>query len=136
MTWPNLTIFLLILSSLTLPGVHRLLIHIWRNIHLKKKTTKTITSAGFIKWTGRALTFYLLNFLNVIIHLPFLKLSSILFRSIKMKTWNWSANSTDPGQTVHMAVQVDLTLYWWQKLITFGFGRIRVKLALNCWVGV
>ena len=35
-----------------------------------------------------------------------------------MKSLSWSAN-TD--------VQAGLALYWWQRLITFGSGRIRVN---------
>ena len=30
-----------------------------------------------------------------------------------------------------MDVQTGLALYWWQWLITFGFGRIRVKLTIK-----
>ena len=59
-----------------------------------------------------------LNFLNGIIHLTFIEQSIIIFRDIKVITWSWSANSIEPSQTA---------LYWWQRLITFGFGRIRVK---------
>ena len=33
------------------------------------------------------------NFINGIIHLPFLALSIIIFRDIKMRTLSWSANS-------------------------------------------
>ena len=52
----------------------------------------------------------LLNFLNGIIHLLFLKLSIIIFKDIKIRTW--SANSIAPGQTAGLA------LYQWQRLIT------------------
>ena len=38
------------------------------------------------------LTLIMPNFLNGIIHLPFLALSIIIFRDIKMKTWSWSAS--------------------------------------------
>ena len=31
-----------------------------------------------------------------------LALSIIIFRDIKMKTWRWSANSIEPGQTAQM----------------------------------
>ena len=36
------------------------------------------------------LTLTMPNFLNGIIHLPFLALSIIIFRDIKMKTWTWT----------------------------------------------
>ena len=39
-----------------------------------------------------------MNFLNGIIHLPFLNLSIIIFRDFKMKTWSWSVNSIQPSQ--------------------------------------
>ena len=38
-----------------------------------------------------------------------------------MGTCSWSVDSKEPGQTAWMA------LYWWQRLITFGVDRIRVK---------
>ena len=63
------------------------------------------------------LTLTMPNFLNGITHLPFLALSIISFRDIKMKTWSWSANS----------IELRLALYWWQRLITFCVGRITVK---------
>ena len=44
------------------------------------------------------LTLNLLNFLNEIIHFPFLKLFIIIFRNIKIGNWNWSVNSIEPGQ--------------------------------------
>ena len=45
------------------------------------------------------LTLSMLNFLNGIIHLPFLALSIIILRDIKMRTWSLSANSIEHGQT-------------------------------------
>ena len=56
------------------------------------------------------LTLTMPNFLNGIISLPFLALSIIIFRDIKMKTYK--------------------ALYWWQRLITFDVGRIRVRIAI------
>ena len=70
---------------------------------------------------------YHADFLNGIIHFTFLAFSIIIFRDIKMKTYSWPANSIEPGQDV----QASMTLYWWQRLITFGVGRIRVKRNLN-----
>ena len=72
------------------------------------------------------LTLNLMNFLNGIIHLPFLELSVIIIWDIKNRTWKmvsqqyraWS-NCTD--------VQAGLALYWWQRLITFGSSKRRVK---------
>ena len=51
------------------------------------------------------LTLTLLNFLNGIIQLPFLELSIIIFKDIKMRTWSWPANSTEPGQTAGLQTQ-------------------------------
>ena len=48
------------------------------------------------------LTINLLNFLNEIIQFPFLELTIIIFRDIKMRSWSWSANSIEPGQTARM----------------------------------
>ena len=63
-----------------------------------------------------SLTLIMLNYLNGIIHLPFSALSFIILMDIMMKTYSWSANSIELGQTAR-----------WQKLITFGVGRIRIK---------
>ena len=43
----------------------------------------------------------LLNFLNEIIHIPFLELSNIILRDIK-KNFSWSADILEPGQTAQM----------------------------------
>ena len=72
------------------------------------------------------LTLNLLNLFNSIIHLQLPELSIIIFRHIKIENLMlvsqqkraWS-DCTD--------VQAGLTVYWWQRLITFGFGRIRVN---------
>ena len=45
------------------------------------------------------LTLTLLNFLNDIVHLPFLEMSIINLEDIKMKIRSWSANSIQPGKT-------------------------------------
>ena len=63
------------------------------------------------------------NFLNGIIHLPFIELSIIIFRDIKMKTSSLQYRAWSDCTNV----QAGLALYMWQKLITFGVGRIRVK---------
>ena len=56
------------------------------------------------------------NFLNGIIHHPFLELYIIIFRGIKLRIWRWSDNSIiEPGQTA-TDVQAGLALYWWQRL--------------------
>ena len=73
-------------------------------------------------------TLNLPNFIIGINHLPFMALSIIFFRDIKMKL---KANSIEPGQTARMA------LYWWQRLITFGVSRVKVPLhvyPVNCLV--
>ena len=46
-----------------------------------------------------SLTLNRLNFINGIIHRPFLEMSITIFRGIKMRTWSWSANSIEPDQT-------------------------------------
>ena len=79
------------------------------------------------------LTFFLLNFSNGIIHLPFLDLSFIIFRDIKIKTWLWSANSIESGQTSRMCRMTwfYIVLHWWQRLITFGSIMLRGKSDIN-----
>ena len=71
------------------------------------------------------LTLTMLNFLNEIILLTFLALSIISFRDIKIKTWRWSQQYRTWSDC--MDVHAGLALYCWQRLITFGVGRIRVK---------
>ena len=44
----------------------------------------------------------LLNFLNGIIHIPFLELPIKSFKEVKMLTWSWSANSIESGQTAQI----------------------------------
>ena len=63
-----------------------------------------------------------MNFLNGIIHLPFLEFSIIILGISRLEHERWSANSIEP------VVQTDLVLYWWQNVITFGSSRIRVNL--------
>ena len=70
----------------------------WYPEHFQKKIDKSRWQVQQIK----GLTLNLLNFLNWIIHLPFLELYIIMLRDIKTKTWSWSANSVEPGQTVWM----------------------------------
>ena len=72
-------------------------------------------------------TFNLLNFLkfNGITHLIFLELSIFVFRDIKIKTWSWSANRS--YDRAWSDVQAGLAIYWWQRLITFDSGWIRVN---------
>ena len=62
---------------------------------------------------------------NSIIRLPFLALSIIILRvqggNLNLVSQQYRAWSYCTG------VHAGLALYWWQKLITFGVGRIRVK---------
>ena len=44
----------------------------------------------------------LLNFLFEVIHLPFLELSIIIYKDIKMIIWSWSDNIKEPGQSTWM----------------------------------
>ena len=53
-------------------------------------------------YTFSSLTLNLLNFLNGIIHLPFLDLSIIIFKDTKMRSWSWSTNSIEHGQNARM----------------------------------
>ena len=64
--------------------------------------------AGFLKWNNPP-------YILVTFHYH--------FSDIKMRIWSWPDNSIEPGQNAGLA------LYWWQRLNTFGSGRIRVK----CW---
>ena len=48
------------------------------------------------------------------------------FRDIKMKTWKLVTQQHRAWSDC-MDVQADMALYWCQRLITFGVGRIRVK---------
>ena len=66
------------------------------------------------------LTLNLLNFLNGLVHFPFLELSIVIFRNIKMRTWIWSANSIEPGQTAQMC-----------RSITFSSSKIRVNINIQ-----
>ena len=84
------------------------------------KCNKQCTAIQMFLHSCRIMSFILLtlimpNFLNGKIHLPFLALSIIIFRDIKMKTYSWSASSIEPGQTARMC--------------TFGVGRIRVNMT-------
>ena len=64
------------------------------------------------------LTLNLLNFLNVLVYFTFSELSINILHDIKMRTWNWSANSIEPGQTAQMHRLA------WQRFVTFSPGSI------------
>ena len=68
------------------------------------------------------LTLTMPNYLIGIIHLQFMALSIIIFRDIKMKSSSWSENSIECCQTART---------WWQRLITFGVGRVRVNFNMS-----
>ena len=72
------------------------------------------------------LTLTLPNFLYGIIHLPFLELSIIIFRDVKIKTWKLVIQQYR-GWSDCTEVQAGMALYWWQSLFTFGVGWIRVN---------
>ena len=59
------------------------------------RVRKIVLSVSPVKLGHSYLTINLLNFMNGIIHLPYLELSIIIFRKIKMRTW--LANSIEPG---------------------------------------
>ena len=70
----------------------------------------------------------LLNFLNGIIHLPVLELCIIIvqeYQDEKLVSQQYKILSDCT------AVQADLALCWWPKLITFGSSRIRVDWLQN-----
>ena len=69
----------------------------------------------------KVLTLNLLNFLNWIIRFPFLELSIINLKFVSQQYTSWS-DCTD--------VQAGVALYLWQKLITYGFSRIRVNIIV------
>ena len=75
-----------------------------------------------------ALTLTMLNFLNEIIFLKFLALSIIIFGDIKMKTCHVGQPTVLRAWSDCTDVQAGQALYWWQRLITFGVGRIRVNI--------
>ena len=58
---------------------------------------------------------FLPNFLNEIIHLPFLKLFIIIFRDVKIRTWSSPANNLELyrawSDSECMDVQAGLALY-------------------------
>ena len=71
------------------------------------------------------------NFLNGIINLQFLGLSIIIFRDSRMRTWS-SCIQQYRAWSNCMDVQACLyILYWWQRLLTFCSGRIRIKSDIN-----
>ena len=95
------------------------------------------------------LTLIMPNFLNEIILPTFLSLSIIIFKDVKIWTWSWSANSIEPGQTAWMCrlallytggkgqslsvlagSGLNRLIFLWQRPITFGVGRIRVKQTI------
>ena len=65
------------------------------------------------------LTLTMPNFLNETIHLKFFGTVHYHFRDIKMKSQQYRAWSHC------MKVKAGLALYLWQRLITFGVGRIQ-----------
>ena len=87
-------------------------------------------SGNLVYDTNFVLTLTMPNSLNRIIHIPFLALSNIIFRDIKMKTLKLVKLVSQQYRAWSdcMDVQDGLALYWWQRLITFSSGRIRVKI--------
>ena len=84
------------------------------NIYMMKaKFSVYMNKSLWKKMFKQGLTLNLLNFIDVIIHLPVLELSIIIIRDIKSRTWSWSANSIEPGQTVRTCTLAWLALYWW-----------------------
>ena len=73
----------------------------------------------------KVLTLNLLNFQNGLVYLPFLELSIVNFGEIMIRIWSWPGNSVQYNCSYR-----PIALHWWQKLITFGCGMVRVKLNL------
>ena len=99
---------------------------------LSKIIITKLISSEHIYITSKVLLYFALltltmpNFLNGIIRRPFLPLSIIIFEgyqdeNLKMVSQQYRAWSDCT------AVQAGLALYWWQRLIIFGVGRIRVN---------
>ena len=89
----------------------------------------------FESWTSQMISFYiitiflnpyLLNYLNgleSLVHFPFLDLYIINFRDVSLKVVSQQYRAWSDCKD----------LYWWQRLITFGASRIRVKtFNLHC----
>ena len=71
-----------------------------------------------------------LNFLNELVHLPFLGHSIIRFRGIKMRILRWSAKNIESGQTARTCRLAWLYIGG-KKLVTFASCRIRVIKILD-----
>ena len=101
-----------------------------RNAHkVSLKTTKMTDSCmTFVCDSLFMLTLFLMNFLNGVIHVPYLELSIIILRDIKVRTWKLVSQQYRAWSDC-MDLQAGLALYW-QRLITFGSGRIRVNLSV------
>ena len=85
--------------------------------------TKLIIACNSIHMAEN-LTLNLLNFLNEIFHFWNCPLS-FLGKS-RWKPESWSANNIGAWSDCR-DVKAGLALYWWQRLITFGFSRKRVN---------
>ena len=57
--------------------------------------------------------------------------SIIIFRDIKLETYLKFISQQYRALSDCTGVQAGLTLYWWQRLIAFGFDRIRVNQRLD-----
>ena len=72
------------------------------------------------------LTLNLLNVFNGIIYLPFLELTIIIFKDIRMKTWKLICQQYKTWSEC-MDTQAGLALYLWQWFIISSSNRVRVK---------
>ena len=64
--------------------------------------------------TCSVLTLTMSNFLNGNIHLPFMELSILIFRVIKMKILSWSANRIEPLSGLGVNAIEELQLFKFQ----------------------
>ena len=81
-------------------------------------------------------TLNLLNFLNGIIHLPFLALFNIFFRDIKMRIQKLIRQQYNRAWSDCTDVQAGLALqYWWQRLICWFLcltDTVKVIWRISC----
>ena len=82
------------------PNTCRITIPAAQNFGIKRISSFSLICAVYLSAFCYLLTLNLVNFLNGIVHLPFLELSIINFGDIKLR--NWSVNSIKPSQTARM----------------------------------
>ena len=84
-----------------------------------------VVTLVLFKKSQLTLTLNLLNYLNGILHLKFLELSIVIFKDIKITTWNWSA-------TVQSLIRLHESVGWPGSILVakvnqFQFQQGRIK---------